>query len=162
MELLIEEIRQLLDCRVLPHAGLPKIDEGFYLPDDLQRFYELCGGIVLFEGTAFPLRIMPPSDFVVANPVIMLGVMEEQFEAIRDHSSWSWYLLADSHSGHYATIDLHSTRLGRCYDSHWSLHPGNSTIIAFSFTDFLKMAMTTRGEDLFWELPSFQSLGDAC
>lgn len=162
MELLIGEIRQLPDCRVLPPAGLPEMGDGLYLPEDLHRFYELCGGVVLFESKPFPLRIVPPSEVVVANPVIMLGVTEAQFDVVRDHASWSWAIVAESHEGQYVTIDLHPARRGRCYDSHWTLHPGNSTIIAFSFTDFLKMALTTGGEDFFWKLPSFQSLGDAC
>ena len=52
---LIAQIRTTPDCEVYIPTGLPTIDEGHILPDDLRTFYELCGGVSLFQSDPYPL-----------------------------------------------------------------------------------------------------------
>jgi hypothetical protein len=75
--------------------------------------------------------------------------------------SWSWYVIAEGHSGQYVTIDLSPERNGLCYNSLWELHPGNSTIIAESFTDFLNQTAHHTGETWYWDSPSYLPIGQA-
>lgn len=48
---LFSEISRLDGCELLPHTGMPAIlDPQHQIPADLQEFYSLCGGAVLFVG----------------------------------------------------------------------------------------------------------------
>jgi len=42
---LIATLRTTPDCTVFPPAGLPVVEPGHQLPDDLLAFYRICGGI---------------------------------------------------------------------------------------------------------------------
>ena len=156
----VEEVVGLIaatpDCRVLPAAGRPHVAEPRLLPDDLARFYDLCGGAVLFGTASYSTRIVPPAEVVPANPVI-------RGEAIEDDISEAWYILADDLNGDYFTIDLSRERLGRCYDSFWDRHaqPGESQIVAETFTDFLLRMLDNEGRHWYFLQPEFVSLGDA-
>lgn len=101
-------------------------------PLDVRRFYELCGGVLLFEGKDYPCQIVPSEKFTLSNPVI---IGEKANEDISSH----WYIVVHDGNGDYITIDLHQDRLGSCYDSFWDRHgvPGDSPIIAKSFTELL-------------------------
>ena len=46
---IIEKIRNTHNCEILPPMGKPKIREDLMLPQDLQEFYEICGGAKLFQ-----------------------------------------------------------------------------------------------------------------
>ncbi len=151
----IATIRQTPDCVILPPAGLPETTEQHVLPNDVRTFYQLAGGATLFERSAYRISIVPPARVVVANPVIMLGVTTEQFNEVRDHPSWSWYVIGEGDSGQYITIDFAPERLGLCYDSYWDVHPQDSTIIATSFTELLIRLLACKGEGWYWGRPEF-------
>jgi hypothetical protein len=68
---LAESIRNRPDCRALPAAGLPTLEAGLRLPDDLAGFYAGCGGADLFTGKEFALRICAPGELVPSNPEIV-------------------------------------------------------------------------------------------
>jgi len=129
---LINLIRTTSSCNVLPPAGLPRIDEKHTLPEDVHTFYELCGGVSLFEESLWPVVIVPPQEIVAANPVL-IGE-----PALYDISS-NWYIIAHDANGEFLTIDCSREHLGRCYDSFFDRHgiPGSCAIIATSFTDLL-------------------------
>jgi hypothetical protein len=156
IEALVSVIRTTPNCSVYDPVGLPLVREGESLPDDLQQFYSLCGGMDLFRNEPYSLMIVPPSNFVLANPVIV-------GELAQDDISSSWYLLGDDHHGDYLTIDLNLERLGRCYDSFFDCHAivGSCPIIATSFTDFLSRFYENRGQYWYWLRPDFLPLGDA-
>jgi len=58
-------------CALVPPAGHVTLPDGFALPDDLRRFYELCGGAVLFEGAPFEWRLNSPQQLVPASPRLL-------------------------------------------------------------------------------------------
>jgi len=154
---LIAMTKEEADCIVHPATTLPAIRTGLQLPDDVQTFYEECGGLVLFEHAPSPTHIVAPLDFVPANPVIVGE--EGEYDV-----SYLWYLIAsDGTDSQRMTIDLSSERRGQCYDSFWDRHGivGSTTIIAVTFTDFLMQSLLSRGDDFYWHSPSFPPLGDA-
>lgn len=69
---IIEDIKNKSNCRILPSTTVPADITGI-LPDDIKEFYTLCGGIILFEDMPYSVRIVPPEEFVLANPVISLS-----------------------------------------------------------------------------------------
>lgn len=156
---LLSEIEGIANCEIRPPAGLPVVAPPYVLPDDLIAFYRLCGGLRLFTEAPFCLEIVPPDRMLVANPVILAGASTDDLEASKDHASWSWYIIGEGENSQFITIDLSLKHLGRCYDSFWDRHPGNSEVIAFSFTSFLTQIVAAQGEDWYWHLPDFAPLG---
>lgn len=160
---LLATIQATRDCNVRPARGLPRAAAGHVLPDDLLEFYSLCGGVSLFGSSAYSMEIVSPSQLVLANEVIFVGVDETHLNASRNDISWSWYVIGEGKNRQYLTIDLAPERLGRCYDSFWDTHamPGSSPIIAQSLTELLARLLSNQGKHWYWLQPSFQSPGDA-
>lgn len=167
MKELVAQIGATPDCFVYPSEGLPKIKAEYELPDDLQEFYRLCGGVTFYDQSDYPVDIVGPRGFVLANPIILTDVFEEPDSidlANIEHVSWAWYLVSKNHGGEYITVDLAPARLGRCYYSFWDSHAmrGGSPIIANSFMELLERLLAAKGQEGgYWEAPGFVSLGDA-
>lgn len=153
---IIARLRATPGCEVFPPSGMPIINNWHVMPNDLRRFYEQCGGLSLFKERDYSLLIVPPSRCVLANPVIVGEVAEEDISS-------SWYIIADDGSEDYLTIDLSQERLGRCYDSFHEVHgvAGSSPVIALSFTDLLVNLYKNAGAYWYWLRQDFISLGDA-
>lgn len=154
---LIEKIRNTPDCVVYPAKGLPKFENKSHrLSEDLKEFYSICGGVSLFISKEYSIKIVAPSEFVLANPIIIGELCEEDITS-------EWYIVADDENGNYLTIDLSPHRLGRCYDSFWDRHGlvGECPIIAKSFTQLLENLFYNQGEYWYWYKKDFVSLGDA-
>lgn len=153
---LITQIKSLSNCRVFNPKGIPKVEEKHVLPKDLMEFYSLCGGLVLFENEEYPIHIVTPEDFILANPVIVGELCEEDISS-------DWYIVCKDGNSEYLTIDLNEKRLGKCYDSFFDRHGlvGESQIIATSFTDLLERLLNNKGEYWYWLKNDFTSLGDA-
>jgi hypothetical protein len=148
---LIRFILKTPDCRVNAISGVPSIQKDHMLPNDLSEFYQLCGGITLFEHAAYPFYIVEAKNLLVANPIILKGITQEELDLSKNDISWSWYIIAnDGTTSQYITIDLSPERLGRCYDSFWEIHPGNSPIIATSFTELVENLLDNKGQSLYW------------
>jgi antitoxin YokJ len=157
---LISAILLTPDCTVHPPKGLPMIEERHVLPNDVQEFYQLCGGVDLFESSGFSISVVPPEKVVVANPVIVGVWSEDELRADSPNDmSWSWYIIAEGPNSQYITIDFDRRRLGYCYDSFWDVHPRDSKIIAKSFTDLVSKLVNNRGQHWYWLKPEFESLG---
>lgn len=154
IDALINSIRTIPDCVVQAPSGLPSTD-GYALPEDLKAFYTKCGGIRFFIGRDYPIAIVPPAEFVRANPVI--AAVDDPGDRSDD-----WFIVAKE-GGQYVTLDLNPDRHGRCYDSFWDRHAvaGSSTIIASSFTDLLQKIASSSGDGWFWLAPDFLGHGDA-
>jgi len=131
VEHVLEKIANTAGCSLLPSKGIPTLGAKYRLPDDLARFYELCGGAMLFQHKDYHALIVPPDRVVPANPVIV-------GQEYADDITASWHIIADDGNGDYLTIDLLPERLGRCYDSFSETHGlvGDCPIIARSFSDF--------------------------
>jgi len=163
---LVARIRATPDCTVVdPISRLdlhyPALHQGHILPDDLREFYDLCGGLTLFENSGSPLVIVPPMEVILANPILFPGLPPDQLTSSLEDISWTWYLIARNlNGGEYLTLDLSPERLGRCYDSFLGSHanPGSATIVAFSFTELLTRLYENKGQT--W-LAHVVSLGDA-
>ena len=141
---------------MFPTKGMPSLQPPHRLPDDLKRFYELCGAVMLFEQNDYHVLIVPPDRVVPANPLIVGQEYEDDITA-------SWYIIGDDGNGDYLTIDLGPERLGRCYDSFRETHGlvGNCPIIARSFSELLTSLHETRGDHWYWLRPEFVPIGDA-
>jgi antitoxin YokJ len=144
--LILDRIRAKGNCRVHPPEGLPDLQDSHELPDDLREFYTMCGGMELFVDSAFPLTISSPGKLVPANPIIVVGLSAEELTRSGYEQADSWYIIAESNSGNYITIDLGPAHLGRCYDSFWDVHPFNSTVVAPTFTALIERLLATDGE----------------
>lgn len=153
---LINKIKLNDSCIVYPARGLPQLEKGYKLPEDVKQFYSLCGGMKLYHDSDYAVSIVPPDEFVPANPIIV-------GERFKEDMSSDWHIIANSGSGEYLTIDLNDTRLGRCYDSFIDRHGvvGESSIIAMSFFDLLNRLFANKGNYWYWLNPQFVSLGDA-
>lgn len=156
MREIIARIQAIPDCHVFAPMGMPVIHDGHLFPDDLRSFYTLCGGVRLFESRDYVVTIVSPIHFVLANPVIVGEVGE-------DDISSTWYIVADDGNGDYLTIDLSREHLGRCYDSFFDRHgvAGSCPIIAPSFTDLLTRLFENEGQYWYWLRSDFVSPGDA-
>lgn len=153
---IIEKIKGIPDCLVLPPSGTPNIEDHLVLPEDVLEFYQLCGGIHLFQHAAYRVNIVQPQDFVLANPVIVGERCEEDISA-------NWYIVATDGNGDYLTVDLELSRMGKCYDSFWDSHGvvGECRVIAFSFLELIERLIQNKGEYWYWLEENFVSLGDA-
>lgn len=154
---ILEKIKSYPGCEVHKPSGVPEINASHFLPEDLYNFYQLCGGIILFKGKNYSIKISAPQDLVLANPVIVGQLCEYDISS-------SWYIIgSDFTSNQYITVDLSEERLGRCYDSFWDRHGvvGSCPIIATSFEELLLNLVKSRGESLYWLEPDFVFLGDA-
>ncbi len=139
-----------------PPAGIPRIPETVQLPDDVRAFYERAGGAVLFQHHRFSIEVVPPAEFVRANPVIRLTDGEYDI-------SFDWFIIAHEGGTEYVTIDCNPQRLGRCYNSRWDIHAsrGNCPGIAASFTEFLDRFLNNRDDIWYWNRDDFVPDGDA-
>lgn len=151
----LEELVMTPGCVVLPPVGRPVLDPRHRLPDDLARFYDLCGGALVQPTPAFGLAVHGPADLRPSNGELAL-------EGRPGDRSQHWYLVAHVVDAplELVSIDLHPDRLGRCADSFWDVHasPGNCALVATSFTDLVARALQHRGEGSWWlDAP----LGDA-
>lgn len=154
---LVTQIKTLPNCRIFEPNGLPIIDETKHiLPNDLKEFYRLCGGLVLFENEEYPIYFVSPEKFILANPIIVGELCEEDISS-------NWYIICNDGTDEYLTIDLNKDRLGKCYDSFFDRHGlvGESQIIATSFTDLLERLLNNKGQYWYWLKDDFISLGDA-
>mgnify|MGYP003940833723 CR=1 FL=1 len=152
---LITKIKTSNDCIVYAPCGIPSTGQEHILPDDLKEFYNICGGITFYSGSDNVLTIVPPSEFKLANPIIVGELCE-------DDISSNWYIIG-KYGSDYITIDLDKNRLGKCYDSFWDRHgiPGECMIIATSFTDLIERLISSDGKLWYWLRDDFISLGDA-
>jgi antitoxin YokJ len=157
MKDLLDKIRNTPDCLVDAPAGMPLIQPEHVLPNDLKEFYQLCGGLVLYDSSEYFFSIVPPQDFLLSNTGI-LYLDKESFPTLKDEISWSWYVIGKGDSGEYISIDLEPIRLGRCYFSIWETHAmkGYAPIIADTFTDLLVRLLANKGDGWYWKQPDFE------
>lgn len=157
IETLINEVKNLKNCIVLPPTIIPELgNKNHEFPKDVEKFYTLCGGLTLYTEAEYPITIVPPNDFVLANPVIVGELCEEDISA-------DWYIIGTGGSSEFITIDLSEGRLGKCYDSYVDRHGvvGENAIIANSFTELLEKLIQNNGQYWYWLEENFVSLGDA-
>lgn len=153
---LLEIIEHTPDCKIMKSSEMPSLPNEIQMPDDLKEFYRLCGGAILFENQEYGFQIVEPQDFVLANPVIVGELCEEDISS-------KWYIICKDSNQDCITIDLSKERNGRCYDSFWDRHGvvGECSIVANSFTDLVINLLNAKGKNLYWLEDTFNYLGDA-
>ena len=161
MILLLDQIRNSKDCVVLPSSGLPKINRVHSLPKDVEEFCSECGGIKFFTSSDYSIEIVTPEEMKLSNPMILPEGWEA--DVPDDDISNDWYIVAKAGPEQSISIDLNEERIGKSYDSFWDIHasPGQSGIVATSFTELLEDIFKSRGKYWFWLADDFVSLGDA-
>lgn len=152
---IIRIIPEMEGCKIYMPSVTPNVVP-LSLPDDIRFFYRNLGGCDLFMNKDYCIRIVNPYEFVKTN-LKMVG--SDENDDISDY----WFVIADTFDGGYISIDLHSDRFGRCYDSSLGNHAmrGQCKIIASSFTDFLFRQLNNKGDYWYWLKPGFNSIGDA-
>ncbi len=143
-------------CQVRPPKGEPRLEPEHALPQDVSRFYQLCGGIDLFPAREYSVFILPPGEVVLANPVLV-------GQRVEDDRSDSWYLVAHNGNGDHLTLDCGRERAGQCYDSFHETHGlvGQTPVIARSFMELLMRCYNMHGGYPYWLRDDFVPLGDA-
>ncbi len=157
IEHVLKEIRGNDNFQVKEPCGLPVISGNHEMPEDIKRFYSLCGGIECYVNYGgFPIKILEPTKVRLSNLVI-LG------ELYDDDLSSSWYTIVDAEDGNYVSIDFNSNRMGICYESFEYSHAlkNNCPIIAKSFTELLLNIYKYSGDYFFWKEENAEDYGDA-
>ena len=134
------------------------------LPTDLAAFYKRCGGAKIFADMPFGIEVVGPSGFVPINERLYPDLADPIWEELKDDRSEDWRLIAHSEQqGQYVSLDLATDHFGRCYDSFHETHatPGESPVIARTFTELLLLTLQTKGEQWYWTVSGFEGLGDA-
>lgn len=106
IEMLIKKIASTSDCRLFEADGLPTIDEKHRLQKILGNFMNNVGGAVLYKNADYPIYIVRPVEFKLANPVIVGELCEEDISS-------EWYIVCTDGKGKYLTIDLNEDRKGK-------------------------------------------------
>lgn len=153
---LIEKIKKNQECIVQSPCGLPTISDRVKLPNDLQLFYENCGGISFFPNKPHGFMIVKPEEMLLANPIIVGELCEEDISS-------QWYIIAKDVENNYITIDLAKERLGMCYDSYWDRHGvvGECSVVAKDFTELISQLLKNEGKSIYWLDDDFVYIGDA-
>jgi len=160
---LLALLSALPDAEMAPPGGVPHVGAPHILPMDLERFFQVCGGVRLFPRSDYPIRVVGPTELRRTNDVLWGHLPSEATKEVSADRSWSWFTIAADEKGDYLSIDLSPERLGRCYDSFWDRHavPGESRVVATSFTDLVLRLIENRGDYWYWLREEFVSLGDA-
>jgi antitoxin YokJ len=138
-------------CHLLPPAGQPILPGGFVLPGDLRRFYELCGGAVLFEGAAFAWKVSAPNQLVPASPRLLGPSLAEQIAGQQpDELTNRCFVFAasgDASTDSLVIVDLHPARAGKFYDGFWDSYGvvGQMPILATTVANLVGQLLDTRG-----------------
>lgn len=156
MKNLLEKVSKTEGCIVIKGGHTDVSERCKNVPADVVEFYKLCGGAVLFVGSEYEIEIVRLEEFLLANPVIVGELCEEDISS-------QWYIIAKDLNNEYITIDTNSDRLGRCYDSFWDRHGvvGECSIIANSFCELVESILEYKGRGYYWLDDDFVSLGDA-
>lgn len=154
---------------VHPPRGLPQLSSdprapNARIPDEVLRFYELCGGLksVPRPESDVAFEIVSPDSFRWAIAAIVGRYSEQEYIAFRNNRAWYWYILGYSLTDEYFMIDLAPERYGRCYYVYFYFfgQPGGAPIVGLSFEDLLERFYKAVEEDdpMYWE---HEKLGDA-
>ena len=105
------------DCEVLPPSGVPTAGPEMRLSPEIKCFYRLCGGakIGVFEDDYFSWRIVPPSEFVPAIPLVLGLSYDSEKLFWENHWAQCLYRFAENQTGDERV-------LVSCGEKHNGLH----------------------------------------
>lgn len=157
IEQILAEMKRNSNFEVKEPSGLPIISGNHEMPEDIKKFYSLCGGIECYiDDGGFPLEILEPTKVMLSNLVLLGQEYEEDISS-------SWYTIVNAEDGNYISIDFGSKRSGWCYESFEYSHAvkDNCPIIAKSFTELLLNIFRYTGDYFFWREEGAEDYGDA-
>lgn len=167
MKELLNYVATLSNCQVLPkEASIEELVSDYIIPEDLKEFYMLCGGMILFDGSPYAVKIVGPREFKNANYEILGSeIIDAEIKkgTYENEISKDWFIIADLSNSDYIVIDLKQERSGFCYKAFWDSYPeeGSTTIIAKSFKELLERLIDNNGKYWFFLQEDFVSYGDA-
>ncbi|MEJ5055313.1 SMI1/KNR4 family protein [Sphingobacterium sp. MYb382] len=159
-----EILKQIeLDSKCKLKRKISDVIDSLILPKDLEYFYKHYESLELFADESFGIRIVSTKDFIPTSQRLF-PEGDVIWEELEGDISNNWYLIAESEEqSQYISIDLGEHNNGYCYDSFLDIHatPGESNIIAKSFTELLEQLYKSKGKTWYWTESDFQSYGDA-
>ncbi|QPQ30190.1 SMI1/KNR4 family protein [Lysinibacillus sp. JNUCC 51] len=158
---IINKIEQDSNCRLV--KKITDFKSELALPEDLHYFFSNYDSLQMFLDKPYGIKIVSSNEFI---PTSKRLYPEDDviWEELEDDISNDWYLIAESEQiNQYISIDMSNSHFGYCYDSFLETHatPGDSQIIAKSFTELLEHLYSSKGENWFWLAENFESYGDA-
>jgi antitoxin YokJ len=147
----LTEVAQHPGCQLLPPTGPVTLPDRFTLPDDLLRFYELCGGAVLFEGATVEWTVSGPHQLVPASPRLLGPEPAHDIAAEYPDDLTNWcFVFAQTgprSTDSLVVVDLHPARAGRYYDAFWDSYGlvGQMPILALTTAELLHRLLDTQG-----------------
>lgn len=141
LESALNLLRSRDDCEVLPPSGVPVVGAGLKLPSDVECFFRLCGGakIGIFEDDYFSWRVVQPSEFIGALPLV-LGLSYESEKSFWEHH-WAqgFYRLAENQTGdERVVVSCGNRHNGLFFDGHQeSFACDNMRLIARTLPELL-------------------------
>jgi antitoxin YokJ len=163
----VETVRRRDDCVVHEPQGAAAVELPLEVPDDLRRFYELCGHMVPFRDSSTPWRVLAAGDLILAARRLLAEQDSEQVLAdVPDDVASTTVVFADQGGGatdEHVVLDLHPARLGQFYATFWDSFGlvGEMPIIAASVADILQWLVDSGGEGIEAALMRRPPLGDA-
>ncbi|MFC7219450.1 hypothetical protein ACFQLX_14905 [Streptomyces polyrhachis] len=166
LQQLLAEIAARQGCAIDPPSDQkPVLPVPHRLPGDLDDLFRRCGGVHLHIDAEYPWHIAGPSRLEPAGPLLLTQEIAEQVaaESPEDLTNDCYVIAQDSpgtSSGQYVVVDLHPTRLGRCYLTAWDTFGlvGDMPVVATSVTSLLRWLLRLGGGDPNDQTPA---LGDA-
>lgn len=140
---------------VHPSSGQPRLPPGVSIPEELQQYFDLCGGLELFLDAEYPSTVYGPASFVQAHPVLLapLTLSEIESNIPRSEPSWNWHLIADAGTQNESVVvHVDGPHAGRCYSGFWETYPQDSPVLARSFATFLHALVMDEGQTHWEEL----------
>lgn len=139
---IVQKMQQSCNFYVKEPSGKLQIPPEHTLPCEVERFYELCGGIECYakKKKTF-IKILSP-DEVIQSGHLALG--ENEGDALCS----SWYLIARVEDGNNVFIDFSEEGSGKCYMYTQALS-GNWSMLTKNFTEFLLSLCEYEGDDFY-------------
>lgn len=138
---------------MLSPIGQAQVPVGVLVPDDLRRFYDRCGGVVLFADAPFTWHVSGPDRLVPASPRLLTpAIAARTAHEEPDDLTNSCHVIADggreSATDQHVVIDLHPDRLGRCYDAFWDTYGlvGEMPVVALTIAELLEVLLASGGQ----------------
>jgi len=158
---IIKKIEQDRNCSLVKRTT--DFTSELALPKDLNYFFSNYNSLQMFVDKPYGIKIVSSNEFIPTSKRIYPedDVIWEELEG--DLSNEGFLIAESEQISQYISIDMSKSHFGYCYDSYLDTHatPGDSQIIAKSFTELLENLYSSKGENWFWLTENFKSYGDA-
>lgn len=119
IESVLAILRGRSDCEVMPPTGQPQLMPGMRLPPDVERLYDLCGGLKLaiLEEEFWMWEIVPPHAFKPGPAIVFEGYYDEGIWG--NHWAQCFYVIAQNQNAEERIVVSCGERyFGMFFDAH--------------------------------------------